>query len=281
MWSKQQLILDGLPPIVDAKLQQLHDQIVNGTLCDTSADPYTRFQTDAVEFFTSSQQYRLQGIEQFVHHDIIMGCNHFIDNLIMQHGISGLQIFEHDYKYYQRLCPTMSFAQVGRLATDKPVLIAAPVPGYLDLHPRWTEIVAECENKDIPIHVDASWLGAATDINLDLRSPAIRSVCMSLSKGLGLQWNRVGLRWSREPIQNDSISIYNRFKMIPESLVRNGITAMSQVEPDYLWNTYGDLHREICRTLKLRPSKIVHAAQSLDRTQLYGLANMMVDNLSK
>ena len=281
MWSKQQLILDRLPPIVDAKLQQLHDQIVNGTLCDSSADPYTRFRTAAVEFFTSSQRYQLQGIEQFVHHDIIMGCNHFIDNLIMQHGITGLQIFEHDYKYYQRLCPSISFAQVNNLAADKPVLIAAPIPGYLDLHPQWAEIVAECENKRIAIHVDASWLGASTDINLDLRSSAIRSVCMSLSKGLGMQWNRVGIRWSREPNQNDSISIYNRFEMIPESLVRNGIVAMSQVEPDYLWNTYGDLHTEICRTLRLRPSKIIHAARSLDRTQLYGLANMMVDNNSK
>jgi len=104
---------------------------------------------------------------------------------------------------------------------------------------------------------------------------------MSLSKGLGMQWNRVGIRWSREPNQNDSIGIYNRFEMIPESLVRNGIVAMSQVEPDYLWNTYGDLHTEICRTLRLRPSKIIHAARSLDRTQLYGLANMMVDNSFK
>lgn len=273
MWSKQQLITDRLPPIFDEKLQQLQHQIINGQLSDTAADPYTRFQTAAADFFTSSQRYQLQGIEQFLHHDTIMGCNHFIDNLIMQHGVSGLQIFEHDYKYYQRLCPAITFAQVNKLIPGKPVLIAAPIPGYLDLHPQWTEIVAECEDKNIPMHLDASWLGAATDIVLDLRSPAIRSVCMSLSKGLGMHWNRVGLRWSRDHDATDSISIYNQFDMIPESLVRNGMVAMSQVDPDYLWNTYGDRHREICRTLKLRPSKIIHAARSLDRTQLFGLAN--------
>jgi hypothetical protein len=273
MWSKQQLITDRLPPIFDEKLQQLQHQIINGQLSDTASDPYTRFRTAAADFFISSQRYQLQGIEQFAHHDTVMGCNHFIDNLIMQHGVSGLQIFEHDYKYYQRLCPGITFAQVNKLIPNKPVLIAAPIPGYLDLHPQWTEIVAECEDKSIPMHLDASWLGAATDIVLDLTSPAIRSVCMSLSKGLGMHWNRVGLRWSRDHDATDSISIYNQFDMIPESLVRNGIVAMSQVEPDYLWNTYGDRHREICRTLKLRPSKIIHAARSLDRTQLYGLAN--------
>jgi hypothetical protein len=202
-----------------------------------------------------------------------MGCNHFIDNLIMKHGVTGLQIFEHDYKYYQRLCPGISFARVGELVPGRPVLIAAPIPGYLDLHPKWAEIVTECEIKNIPMHLDASWMGAATDINLDLGSTAIRSVCMSLSKGLGMHWNRVGLRWSRDQDETDSISIFNRFEMIPESLVRNGIVAMSQVEPDYLWNTYGDRHQEICRALKLRPSRIIHVARSLDRTQLYGLAN--------
>lgn len=273
MWSEQQLIRNGLPPILDAKLKQLQHQITSGNALDIESDPYTRFQSCAMQYFTASKRYQLQGIEQFGYQDIIMGCNHFIDNLIMKHGVEGLQIFEHDYKYYQRLCPTISFAQIGKLVPNRPVLIAAPVPGYLDLHPEWAAIVAECEIKKIPMHLDASWLGAATDIDLDLRSSAIRSVCMSLSKGLGMHWNRIGLRWSRDQDPTDSISIYNQFRMIPECLVRNGIVAMSQVKPDYLWDTYGDQHREICRALKLRPSKIIHAARSLDRTQLYGLAN--------
>jgi hypothetical protein len=273
MWSKEQLILNSLPAISDAKLTQLQQHIVSGKMLDVEPDPYTRFQSAAAKFFTASKRYQLQGIEQFEHRDIIMGCNHFIDNLIMKHGITRLQIFEHDYRYYQRLCPEISFARVGELVPGRPVLIAAPIPGYLDLHPEWSAIVAECESKNIPMHLDASWLGAATDINLDLRSTAIRSVCMSLSKGQGMHWNRVGLRWSRDCDENDSISIFNRFEMIPESLVRNGIVAMSQVEPDYLWNTYGDQHHEICRALKLRPSRIIHVARSLDRTQLYGLAN--------
>ena len=273
MWSEQQLIRDRLPPIFDSRLQQLQQDIVSGAALDVGPDPHTRFRCDAMQYFTGSKRYQLQGIEQFKYQDIIMGCNHFIDNLVMEHGVTGLQIFEHDYKYYQRLCPAISFARVGDLVPGKPVLIAAPIPGYLDLHPEWSAIVAECEIKNIPMHLDASWMGAATDINLDLGSSAIRSICMSLSKGLGMHWNRIGLRWSRDLDETDSISIYNRFDMIPECLVRNGIVAMSQVAPDYLWNTYGDQHQEICRALKLRPSKIIHAARSLDRTQLYGLAN--------
>jgi hypothetical protein len=273
MWSEKQLIRDRLPPIFDVKLKQLQQNIVNGTVLDVEPNPYSRFRSQARQFFTASKRYQLLGIDEFEHDDIIMGCNHFIDNLIMTHGVTGLQIFEHDYRYYQRLYPAISFARVGELIPDRPVLIAAPIPGYLDLHPDWAAIVAECESKNIPMHLDASWMGAATDITLDLRSTAIRSVCMSLSKGLGMHWNRVGLRWSRDRDETDSISIYNRFDMIPECLVRNGIVAMSQVEPDYLWNTYGDQHHEICRALKLRPSRIIHVARSLDRTQLYGLAN--------
>jgi hypothetical protein len=41
---------------------------------------------------------------------------------------------------------------------------------------------------------------------------AIRSVGISLSKGLGLGWNRIGLRWTKEHTI-DSVSIMNDFHM--------------------------------------------------------------------
>jgi hypothetical protein len=273
MYSKDLLINPEMPPIVDANFLRLKADITKGIKLDQSIDPHNQFIIQAQNFFTSSKRNKLASIDKFKNVSIIMGCHHFIDNLLIKHGITGLQIFEHDYKYYQRLCPSIKFSQPGQLEPKKPILMSAPMPGYLNLHPQWNDILAESVEKQIPIHLDGCWLGAATDIHIDLSHESIKSIGLSLSKGLGMEWNRIGLRWSNEFNEGDSIDILNKFKMIPESVIRNGLIAINEFDIDYLWDTYGSKHKDICKELFLRPSKIIHAASSVDRSKLFGLRN--------
>jgi hypothetical protein len=273
MYSKNDLITDSLPPLMDNKLSNLK-MIVQSEPIPRS-DVYSTFINQAKHYFASSDRNKLPGLEQLVFVDATIGCTHFIDNLIQKYSLSGLQIFEHDYKYYQRLDPNIKFATVGNLVPCKPVLIAAPFPGYLDLHIQWEHILAECLEKDIDIHIDGCWMGAANDIKIDLGHPAIKSIGFSLSKSLGMHWNRIGLRFSKCNDTNDSITIQNKFGMIPECLMHNAVVAMDQVNIDYLWNTYEAKHMDICKQLYLRPSKIIYAAHSMDRKKLYGLKKLI------
>lgn len=273
MYSKQNLIIDSLPPIHDQKLMDLKSHVQNRV--PVIADVYSMFISQSKKYFASSQRNRIIGLEKLEHVDAIVGCTHFIDNLIQKYSMSGLQIFEHDYKYYQRLNPNIKYATVGNLDPLKPVLIAAPFPGYLDLHIHWNQILEECLTKNIDIHIDGCWMGAATDIEIDLTHPAIKSVGFSLSKSLGMHWNRVGLRFSKIQDPTDSISIQNKFGMIPECVMYNALVAMQEMNIDYLWNTYESKHLDICKQLYLRPSKIIYAAHSIDRKKLYGLKKLI------
>jgi hypothetical protein len=275
MYNRDQLIIDRLPVLFDYRLAEFKHAIITGQLRDIDPDPYSRFKTRAIQFFQSSARNSLSGLDEFASADITMGCNHFIDNLIMKQGLAGLQILEHDYSYYSRLNPGIIYCKSGYLVPKIPLLIAAPFPGYLDLHPNWEQLLDECFVKEIPVHIDACWLGSANDVHINLSNPCIKSIAVSLSKGVGMGWNRVGLRWSREEDPTDSITIYNQHDMIPESLVRNGLLAIDEFDIDYLWDTYGDKHRAICRELYLRPSKIIHACFSIDRSKLYGLRTLL------
>jgi hypothetical protein len=111
---------------------------------------------------------------------------------------------------------------------------------------------------------------------LNLSSPVIQSVAFSLSKGLGLAWNRIGVRYHRYPDPCDSITIFNQHSMISEVTMRVGIAAMQQIPVDYLWNTFGEDYHDWCRELRLRPTKIIHAAMSLDRRTLYSMAEILL-----
>ena len=276
MYSKNLLLTDKLPPLTDPLFVAFRQDIISNNKLYQGADPYNTFIKASQEYFLSSKINSLLGLDSMASTDIILGCHHFIDNLILKHGLDNLQIFEHDYKYYGRLNPTITYAKVGRLVPEKPVLIATPFPGALGLHTDWLEILHECDQKNIPVHIDAAWLGAAKDIHLDLTRPCIQSIGISLSKGLGLHWNRIGVRWSKTQDPTDSITIMNQFNMIPEAVVRIGISALTTVPVDYLWDKHQKQYQQICRKLFLRPTNIVHAAFSIDRKILYGLRDCFV-----
>lgn len=272
MFSRSDLLVDEIPGIQDALFEQMrlqpqhHDIVQNLAQCFIQ-----KFQ----DYMLSSTLNRLPGLDRLPIRDVTIGCNHFIDSLIIKHGLPNLQILEHDYKYYRRLDPNLEFARVGGLRHSVPLLVAAPFPGCLDLHWNWNALLEECDQKHIPVHVDGAWLGLARDIEIDLGRGCIQSLGLSLSKGLGLSWNRIGVRWSKNSDDTDSITIMNRFNMIPETLLRVGITALETVPIDYLWNKYHDRYFEICQALRLRPTKIVNAAMSIDRKHLYGLAKLL------
>lgn len=270
MYSSELLIRGRLPPIQDEALLQFATESSHGKIW-RGQQVQDAFISQAGEYLAASQWIKVLGLEHFRHTHAIMGCNHFIDNLVMQHGIKNLQIFEHDYGYYRRLCPDLEFAQPGNLVPRRPVLIAAPFPGALDLHWRWHDIIDECERKGIAVHIDAAWLGAARDITLDVSAECIKSIAMSFSKSHAMNWNRVGIRWSRDAVQ-DSITMMNQANMIPEITMRVAMRCMQRFSRDYLWDHYHDRYQDICRQLRLRPGCIIHAVHSLDRRQLLGLA---------
>lgn len=227
---------------------------------------------DAPSWFKSTGLNNITGLNDFAYTEACIGVNHFIDNLLAKHSV---QVLQYDYTYYWRLNPNLIASVPGSLEPGKPLLISMPFAGYYDIHPQMSQILDECLQKNIAVHVDSAWLGAAKDIEFDYSHPAIQSVAMSLSKGMDLWWNRIGIRWSRTQDPCDSITIYNKFHMIPASLIHIGLHYIHRVPPDHLWKLYHERYNEICKSLYLRPTKFVHVAQSMDRTKLYALKNLL------
>ncbi len=268
------LLHDRLPTLSTPWIEnwKLHPVKVSGR---GSAGLNTEFQQAATDYFLATKLNQLSGLESFPVRETILGCNHAIDSLIMQHGLDNLQIFEHDYKYYTRLDPDKSWATPGQLIPGLPVLMAMPSPGYLDLHPNQQAILDEAFDKHCAVHLDCAWLGAAQNICFNFDHPAVQSVSMSLSKSMDMFWNRIGVRYSRQQDDNNCVSIYNQHNMIHELAVETALTHLRQIPPDHVWNHYHTAYYESCQALKLRPTKMVHVMQSMDRTKMYGTKSLL------
>ena len=271
MYNKELLIKDSLPPLSTVLFDELRSTI---NVPDCRDIDLAVFKKDAIEHFKNTTVNNLTGFDAFPQHDIIVGCQQYIDNLISKNGLDGLQIFEHDYHYYKMLNPAIKYVTVDTLEANKPLVIAMPFPGHLGIHREMVNILKICNEKNIDVHLDCAWLVSAFDIEFNFDQPCIKSFAMSFSKAYSLHWNKVGIRWSRETDLQDTVTILNNTGAVSRLTLYVAKQYMERFPIDYLCQKYNLIkYFKICRELKLRPSNIIHACFSIDWKYLYGLRN--------
>jgi hypothetical protein len=271
-YDSQWLEIQRPQPLCDRYLESLFEDVVTGfkgKKPDHSIKIHDEFKTKFKDFVFSSKLNNIIGIDLFHYEDLISGCTQYIDNLYMQ---GSLQVISGDYKYHERLNRAV-VKKVGDLIPEIPLLISMPFPQYADIHRDMNSILDECKLKNIPIHIDGAWITCCKDITFDLQHASIKSLGISLSKGLGMGWNRIGLRFSKNKI-SDSISIMNDFHMQNRMLSIVANYVLDNVESDYLWSKYQYANEKICKDFNLIQTKSIHIAIN-DQQQPVGLSPLI------
>lgn len=250
-YSKDWLEIHRPQPLSSNDLDNEIQNILTGGIDKTiSNSVYATFKQECREWILSSKLNSLHGLSDINHIDICIGCTQFIDNIYMQ---GTVQTIHGDYKYHERLNLSKRVA-LGTIIPNLPLIIAMPFPSIGAEHTQMQRLLDECLSKNVPVFIDAAWYTCCKDINFDLTHPAIDSIGISLSKGLGLGWNRIGLRFSKSE-KSDSISIMNKFDMNNKVLVKIGLHFIRKFEPDYLWNFHKERNAKVCADFGLTPTK--------------------------
>ena len=256
-YSADYLETDRPQPLSDLRIEQLQQSVLRGELSqDISNQVYIDFKYEMAQWLFASKLNLIEGFDQFNRVDIINGCTQFIDAIYM---IGPVQTLKGDYRYHTRLDPDLVYSVPGYLRSGLPLIIAMPFPSTGAAHENMTEILDECLAKEIPVHIDGAWLTCCKDIIFNVGHPAIRSVGISLSKGLGLGWNRVGLRWTRNN-RADSVTIMNDFNMNLRATAMIGLHFIRNLPIDYLWTEHGERYRKVCQDFNLTPTKSIYLA---------------------
>lgn len=254
-YSNKWLEIERPQPLSDLTIEQLQQDIVNGKIDkDITNRIYSNFKKEMSDWLFNGKLNTVTGFDSFDRVDIINGCTQFIDNIYMQ---CRPQVLVGDYRYHDRLGNWGT--RPGILREGVPLIIAMPFPSTGDVHTQMKDILDESQNKGISVHIDGAWLTCCQKINFDLSHPAIKSVGISLSKGLGLGWNRIGLRWTRQK-HADSITIMNDFSMNNRALSMIGLHFIRNLPPDYLWNKHGHNYYKVCKDFNLTPTNSIYLA---------------------
>lgn len=254
-YSEKYFEIERPSPLTDKRIESLIQDVLSGNMDrDISDQVYENFKNEMTDWIFSSTLNSLRGFDKFDRIDIINGCTQFIDSIYIN---NRPQFISGDYRYHNRLGNTAS--KIGSLNPSQDLIIAMPFPSTGTTHTNMSAILDEALKKEIDVHIDGAWLTCCRDIDFDVSHPAIKSVGISLSKGLGLGWNRIGLRWSRD-VGADSISIMNDFSMNNRALSIIGLHFIRNLPADYLWNTYGKIYYKICKDFDLVPTNAIHLA---------------------
>ena len=254
-----------LRPVQDDYLSSLKEAWYN-----ESQKPITHddFVDKASNWFKSTKINNLQGWDKFPCVDVIMGCTHFIESLASKHKWN-IQILEKEYAYYTVM--GKKHTEVGQLEAGKPLIVSLPNYYYGD-RPDWEDVLKECEQKDIDIHVDCAWVTASKGFNFNFDHPNIKSFAMSMSK-YNFSWNRIGLRWSRQRTM-DSCSLISAQKKYNELTTACGSYMMDNIPRDYAWEQYGDTVEQICKELDLIPTMYFYVVKDKNNN-LYSIGNIL------
>jgi hypothetical protein len=256
-YSNKWLQINRPNPFIDNKIENLIKDTIKGKiLVDSSDQVYENFKIEMEEYITSSPLNNLKQIKDWVRKDICIGCTHFIDSIYMR---TSPQILRGDYRYHERLNPNIIYSQPKNLVKNTPLIIAMPFPSTGDVHYQMNEILDECIEKNIEVHIDGAWITCCKGIDFDFSHPAIESIAISLSKGLGLGWNRIGLRWSKST-KPDSISIMNDYNMNLRAIANIGLYFLRNIPIDHLWLTHSNNYYKICKDFNLTPTKSIYIA---------------------
>ncbi len=278
MFDASLLKPNSLAMLTDDFLDNVQDSIVSGAIKRKSTNkPHNEFKENFDYYVQNNSGFKLDNIELFPHKEIIVGCHHYLDGLMIKHGREKLQVLDHDYTYYKRLDPNREWSVPGSLTPNTALVIATPFPGYLGVHPQFEDILQEATEKNIDVHLDGAWISCSTNINIDLARPCIKSVGISMSKGYHASWNRIGLRYTRDEDLYDPITIYDRANMCPWTTVTAGMLLLENVPMNYMWDTYGERYYKLVEHFNLDIGNILFAAYGKDRI-IYSLKELLLSS---
>lgn len=258
-----------LYPVADSFLTNLRQKWYEGTHKLIDADTFIN---EADAWFRSTKINTLDNWNSFGCVDIIMGCTHYIESLILKYGWDGIQILKNEYGYYGLMGKTG--VDPDQLQPNIPLIVSLPNFAAADIRADWKDVLKICEERNIDIHIDFAWILVAKGIEIDLGHPNIKSFAMSISK-YNCHWNRIGLRWSRQRTM-DSVTIMTKYYGdVNSGIINCGSFLLKNIPRDYTWNYYGNIYHYVCKELDVHPTKLINVVRSKNDNKVLGVGNLL------
>ncbi|MCB0379440.1 MAG: hypothetical protein KDD33_13180 [Bdellovibrionales bacterium] len=189
---------------------------------------------------------------------LVNGTTEAFFHFYLVHSQKRLIVCKGEYPFHRDCFTSLgrpwSWYQPGGLQEGDFAILSLPFSGNGGRHPQEKEFLQECEDKNIPLLIDLSFLGLGASVDLSFLNQlhCLQSLCFSFSKQFNIGRFRIGLHWTKDPKGPLEILRQWNYHNWFSALVTQHL--MENFSFDYLYNTYRDRQLEICQKHNLEPS---------------------------
>lgn len=240
-------------------------------------DNLNHFKQDFAPWLQEHSSNRITGLEQY-QGSFSAGTTQAFDSFYFRHRIKRFRCFVGEYFYHLKtwLSNDVAWSFItdnDPLVAGDALIISAPFCDTGSMHPDFDSAVSHCNRVGIPVLVDACYYTISGGIELDVRAECIDTVAFSLSKAFPIANLRIGMRYTRNVFDgqslHDTINYNNTLSaQIGNVLIRN-------YSSDYIYNHYREQQLEFCNAVGIIASDSVLFAVGGDEWNEYNRSNLL------
>tara|TARA_B100000073_G_C23714861_1_gene565576 strand:- start:411 stop:1334 length:924 start_codon:yes stop_codon:yes gene_type:complete len=220
------------------------------------------------EWIHSTKLNKVTGLDRFKCRHMTVGSTHAFDEAYYRYSeiqSRRLRTFRGEYAYHKRIRTDrvrLDDKEGNYLGVEENdwVILSQPFCGNGGEQPHIKTLLDDCLAKGVPVVIDCAWYGTCRDIHIDVTHPAIKEVCFSLTKGIGLGNIRSGARYSNYEDDHLPIAQQNLYNHLPLSCAQVGIWQMDAFSPDNQWETFGHINEKLIKENGLIQTNCIHVA---------------------
>ena len=258
-------IISGTVPVPSKRVQNFWDQMAIHT-------GYDVFNYDLVDHYcglyknwiADDELNNLQGLDKFPSVTYSSGTTESFINFTHRYNQRCFRFFKGEFMFQKLNARNSNLSWMwlddGPVFDNDAVIISLPFADFGDVHPKLDSIIEQCNRLKVPVLIDCAYMIIAKNINFNFDQPCIDTVTFSLSKGFwGIDKLRLGIRFKKQD-DDDNLDIYNKWQTLPLHSMAIGNRFMMEFKPNWLWRTYGEKYKQVCKENDLTPTNsIVHA----------------------
>ena len=241
------------------------------------ADNLIQFKADFAPWLQQHSSNSIKGLDQY-QPNFSAGTTQAFDSFYFRHRTRRFRCFVGEYFYHLKtwLSNNVDWSFItdqDPLIAGDALVISAPFCDTGNMHPEYESAVAQCNQLNIPVLVDACYYVISGGVQLDVTSQCVDTVAFSLSKAFPVANLRIGMRYTRNTFDGQSLHDAINYNNTLSAQIGNMLIA--NYRSDYIYTHYRDQQLEFCRMVGIEPSDSVLFAVGDSKWTEYNRSNLL------
>jgi hypothetical protein len=252
-------------PLNNPKARELIDQSMQ-QISYSSLEQLTMQDLDRAwrSWLTSSKHNVVHGLDDFKHSVFSAGASASFGEFISRYPTRRIRGSRSDFILTRILCRTYQREflelEVSPLQHNDAVIISLPFSGNGAVYPGFEDLLARATQLEVPVFLDAAYFGISHDVTYILSNPCITDFVVSLSKNLSGRELRLGMRFTRDNIDDGISAATVGFGIFDKLGAYLSIQLLNNFSHNDFIDHYKPISLKTCNDLGLIPTNVISLA---------------------